>query len=880
MILSFGLVTRASHIIGGEMSYKYISRSTQNNTVTYQVTLRLYRVCDEAANIAELPNSVYFAVFSKADNQAMAGSPFLVAQTSKQVKNSGQADPCVRNAPNICFQIGTYIGTITFPINAAGYTVAFQTCCRDYTITNLVDTHKADDETNFPGNGSTYSTDIPGTSTDLFNSGPTFDNNEAVVVCANSKFSYDFSATDPNNDNLRYEFCGAYTGGVIGERKDQYSTPPPAVAPPYTDVPYKSPFTGGMPLGGNATIDASTGIITGIAPGPGKYVVTVCAKEYRNGRLFGIHKKDFSLIVTTCVREVTALMPNKYNDCSGYTITFLNNSTEGKNYDWDFGDGTTYHTTSTDPLPHIYRREGLYTVKLWVEKNTNCGDSAIAKAYVYPGLSVDMNVTGFCSTATTEFIANASSTFVSGALIDHRWDFGVPTTRDDTSHAVHPTYKYPGPGTYNAVLKVTTEMGCEQLDTTSVLIYDNPPVSTTPDTLLCSRNSLQLSASSTVDGHVVDGTYTWTPDYNITAANTATPTVSPKVDTEYSVVFTDVEGCATNSTVKIDVRDELLVRTITDSTVCEGDLLHIRSFPDGNYPLTWYDAETNTMVGSGSILDITPSRPGAAYAVVGNLGDCSGSDTVNIKVADLPVAYAGADTTICYGDQLTLRASGGAFYQWAPAFKLLTPQEATTIASPTETTQYVVTVIESMGCPNPDKDTVVVTVIPAITAFAGNDTIIPLNKPLTLHASGGVSYVWTPAEGLDNPNIDAPTTRINKDITYTVTAYSPEGCRGTDDINLRFMTGPDIYVPTAFSPNGDGRNDMFRPLPVGITQLDFFSVYDRWGALVFSTKAYLQGWDGNVNGQQAPTGTYIWVVQGKNEDNETVMHRGSVTLVR
>lgn len=862
------------------MSYKYISRSTANNTVTYQVTLKLYRVCDEAANIAELPNSVYFSVFSKVDNQPIAGSPFLVAQMSKVIKQSGQADPCVTNPPNICFQIGTYISTIVFPINTLGYTVAFQTCCRDYTISNLVDTHKADDETNFPGNGSTYFTEIPGTSTNLINSSPTFDNNEAIVVCANGKFSYDFSATDTDNDDLEYVFCGAYTGGIIGERKDQFSTPPPAVAPPYTNVPYKSPYTGTTPLGNNATVASQTGIITGIAPGPGKYVVTVCAYEYRNGVLLGIHKKDFCLIVTSCVRQVQALMPDKYNDCSGFTITFLNNSTEGKTYDWDFGDGTTYQTTSVEPFEHTYMAEGKYDVKLWVDKTSNCGDSATAEVYIYPGLTADMNVTGFCTNTNTTFTNVAGTANPADAITDYRWDFGVNSLTNDTTHSPNPTYKYPGPGTYNAILKVTTARGCVISDTSSILIYDNPPVTTTPDTLLCIRNSLQLSAESIIDDHVVNGTYTWTPDYNITGANTATPTINPQVDTDYSVRFTDATGCSSTHTVKIDVRDALVVRTIIDSTVCEGDELHIRAFPDGNYPLTWYDVPTNTQVGNGSILNVVPSRPGATYAVVGNLGDCSGTDTVNIKIADVPVPYAGEDTTICYGDEVLLQASGGVYYQWSPAQTLVTPKEATTIARPTESTQYVVTVIESRGCPVPMNDTVQINVIPEVRAFAGNDTIIMLNKPFTLHASGGERYVWTPADGLDNPNIDTPTTYINRDITYTVTAYTPEGCRSSDDIHVRFITGPEIYVPTGFTPNGDGKNDVFRPLPVGIVQLDFFQVYNRWGTLVFTTNKQLQGWDGNLNGQPAPVGTYIWTVQGKNEKNETVVHQGSVTLIR
>ncbi|WPQ62901.1 PKD domain-containing protein [Chitinophaga sancti] len=879
LILSYGLISKASHIIGGEMSHKYISSTT--TTVTYQVTLKLYRVCDEAANLAELPNSVYFAVFSNSDNSQLSGSPFLISQTSKQTIQSGQADPCIVNPPEICFQIGTYVGTVTVPISTAGYTVSFQTCCRDYTMSNIVDTHQANDETNYPGNGATYFTELPGTTNNFItNSSPVFNKDEAILVCANKKFTYDFSATDPDGDSIVYVFCAAYGGGKVTNGGDKYATPPAAVAPPYSSVPYKSPYTGTTPLGDDAYIVSNSGLITGIAPDPGKYVVTVCAYEYRDGQLLGIHRKDFHMIVTTCVREVEAAMPDKYDDCSGYTITFLNYSTEGKTYDWDFGDGTTYTTTSTDPIPHTYAAEGVYNVKLWVDSTSNCGDSATAVVYVYPKLTPDMSIAGLCSNTTTTFTNTSATTSATDAIATYRWDFGDTSTSADTSWSSVATYKYPGPGTYTVILDVTTTNGCVRSDTSTIVVYDNPPITTTPDTLLCIRNSLQLSAESVVDGQVVNGTYTWTPDYNITNANTATPTVSPKIDTAYTVTFTDGTGCTNTATVNIDVRDTLIVRTIADSTVCTGDTLHIRSFADGDYPLTWYDISTNTQVGDSSILVIVPPSPDVTYAVVASLGDCSGYDTVSLKVVDPPVAYAGVDTTICYGDQVTLTASGGAYYQWTPTFSLTAPDQSTTVAKPTDTTQYIVTVTDTKGCPKPVTDTVQINVVPQVHAFAGNDTIAILNQPFTLHATGGTTYVWTPTDGLDNPNIDTPTTTINHDITYTVTAYTAEGCSGTDAINLRFIVGPDIYVPTGFSPNGDGQNDIFRPLPVGITQMEFFRVFDRWGKLMYSTTEYLQGWDGNYDGKPAAIGTYVWVVQGKNVNSETVIRKGTVTLIR
>lgn len=857
--------------------------SATSTTVTYQLTLKLFRVCTHADNLAELPAAVYFGVFDKGTNSSVSGSPFLVSRSSKEEKTLGQVDPCIVNPPTICFQIGIYITTITLPINSLGYTVSFQSCCRDNSMENIVDTHNPNDQANFPGNGATYYTELPGSTGIITNSSPVFAKDEAVLVCANKKFTYDFSAIDTDGDSLVYRFCEAYGGGRVTQSNDKEATPPAAIAPPYSAIPYKSPYTGGSPLGTPAYIDPVTGVISGIAPSAGKYVVTVCAYEYKRstGVLLGIHRKDFHMNVTTCVKEVVAAMPEKYNDCSGYTVTFLNNSTEGKTYDWNFGDGNTLTTTSTDPIQHTYAVDGTYTVKLYVDSASNCGDSAIATAYIYPLLRPAVNISGFCSNTTTTFTNNSTTSSINDALNYYRWDFGVSTTDSDTSIIRSPQYKYPGPGNYTVILLLRTANGCERYDTSNIIVYDSPPLYTTGDTLLCIRNSLSLFAESNVDGNIVNGTYAWTPAYNITGANTATPVVTPKRDTTYTVTFTDGTGCVSTKNVAIDVRDTVIVRTSADSTICTGDEVTLHAVADGDYPLTWYNIDNNTSVGDGPDLTITPGlAPVTTYSIKGELGDCSGSDTIRLRLVDPPVAYAGADTTICYGEQITLQASGGTDYQWSPTFTLSTPQRASTIAKPVDTTFYIVSVTDTQGCPKAVTDTVQINVVPPVPAFAGNDTIAILNQPFQLHATGGITYVWSPIDGLNDPNIDTPITIINHDITYTVTVYTAEGCSGKDDIRIRFIAGPDIYIPTGFTPNGDGTNDIFRPLPVGIVELEFFRVYDRWGKLMYSTNEYMKGWDGTFNGQPAAISTYVWVVQGKNTNNETVLRKGTVTLLR
>jgi gliding motility-associated-like protein len=114
-----------------------------------------------------------------------------------------------------------------------------------------------------------------------------------------------------------------------------------------------------------------------------------------------------------------------------------------------------------------------------------------------------------------------------------------------------------------------------------------------------------------------------------------------------------------------------------------------------------------------------------------------------------------------------------------------------------------------------------------------------------------------------------------------VTASTPVGCATSDTIHLKVVKGPEIYVPTAFTPNGDGLNDKFKIIPVGITNIRYFNIYNRWGQLIFSTQDPSKGWDGTVKGIPQPAGTYVWVVAGNSSVDQALLKKqGTLVLIR
>lgn len=166
------------------------------------------------------------------------------------------------------------------------------------------------------------------------------------------------------------------------------------------------------------------------------------------------------------------------------------------------------------------------------------------------------------------------------------------------------------------------------------------------------------------------------------------------------------------------------------------------------------------------------------------------------------------------------------------------------------------------------------------SAFAGYDTLAAQNQFITLQGSGEGSFIWSPATGLSDPTILNPVATLQKDTEYVLTAYTIAGCMNTDTVRIKVYKGPEFYVPNAFTPNGDEKNDRFRCLAVGMSTIDFFNVYNRYGQLVFSSGKYEPGWDGTVRGVKQPSGTYVWMARGKDFNGKTHFKKGTVTLIR
>jgi gliding motility-associated-like protein len=226
----------------------------------------------------------------------------------------------------------------------------------------------------------------------------------------------------------------------------------------------------------------------------------------------------------------------------------------------------------------------------------------------------------------------------------------------------------------------------------------------------------------------------------------------------------------------------------------------------------------------------------------------------------------------------------GTQFTWSPVNTLSNPAILNPMARPKETTKYVLTVLNpASGCPKPSRDTVIVNVLERIIPFAGRDTAVIVGQPLQFNATGGTSYIWSPGTSLSSTTIPNPVGLYDgsfESIRYKLTAIVGQ-CLDSTYVTVKiFKTPAQVFVPTGFTPNGDGRNDRIRPIAVGITKIEYFRVYNRWGQQVFSTTVNGDGWDGKIKGKEQGTGVYAWVVKAVDYTGKEFFAKGTLTLIR
>jgi gliding motility-associated-like protein len=511
-----------------------------------------------------------------------------------------------------------------------------------------------------------------------------------------------------------------------------------------------------------------------------------------------------------------------------------------------------------------------------------------------------------------------------------RWNFDDPSSgANNTSAVINASHTFSSAGTYNVQAIVYFE--CRTDTVISVVTLAPPPaVTVTPNDSVCPGNSIVLNAGGALS-------YAWSPAASLSSSTGSSVTATPTVTTTYSVIGTDSSGCVDTNTVTITMVAAPTASVAGNSTICSGSSATLTA--SGGTSYSWSTAATtavitvsptttttytvtasngvctdtasftvvvmsnpsasisgNNIICTGGTANLTATGGGTyswntgatsgtvsvspssttTYTVVVSLGTCTDTAFYTVNVLPPPTAQVSGADSVCAGSTVVLNASGGISYSWS------TGQTTTSIAViPFSTTTYFV--IASNGtCTDTAFFTVNTLAGPA--ANAGPDATFNIGGSATLTGTGGGTYSWSPSTGLSCTTCPSPVASPTVTTTYILAVTNASGCVDFDTVTVYVTMNcdaaeGDVFIPDAFSPNGDGFNEVLYVRGGGMKTI-VFAVYDRWGINVFESTSQAVGWDGTMNGKLLNPGVYVYVLKAECLSGESFTFKGNITLLR
>jgi gliding motility-associated-like protein len=871
----------ASHLIGGNLGYEYIGQFGPN--YRYKIILTTYTDCAPPSNFQNGPEQTIadIGVYEHdLQNSPLGGGPVksFTASVNMTLALVERIDPNIPNGCTIgtgtCIDKAVYEGFIDLPLNFAGYHIFYERCCRNGTIVNLI-----------PDESMSFHAYISPPL--LENSSPVFTDDPVPFLCAGDTTTLLNSAIDPDGDMLVFSFVQPYDAQASSSA-NAAPGPPGSLNWTINTVTYDAGYSLVQPFGagGYTNINASTGLTTYYPPTIGDYVIAVEIKEYRNGNLIGVTRRDLQVLVLTC-----PLNPAPNIDPTAGTTSNQFSIEEGETLCFDFGyddpngdsltliaNGAVFDINMVNPNATINQPvSGLDTVSTEFCWTTSCGQAQnlpyqfqvsvrdngcppkttndvyqITVNSVAPPSSIngDPVVCQFSTeTYTTQNIPNTTYNWTitggnivvnNGSSIDIQWiapgtgtisliaenqfgclsdpiaedvtvtiapttDAGLDTTIcfGDTANLVAITDALPGftaSWTPNANMINATTLaanvfptdttkyfilidlggGCFALDSVTVNV-NIPFASAGIDTSICSGDSVQLNGASSI------GTTNWTPASGLSDVTILNPFASPIVTTEYLFTLLDGLGCSITDTVNVNVDQAFTLTTSNDTTICLGDCANLSA--SGATTYAWEPA----------VNDSTLSNPSACptatetYFVYGATGVCRDTAQVTVTISTLTTVDAGLDVAICEGDSIQLNASGATAYLWSPADSITDVNIENPFVFPSNTTEYIITGTNALGCA--DADSVIVTVNPLPFVDAGSDTSICFGDSVQLNGVSAVGITsWTPVTDLSDPSVLNPFASPTATIEYFLTVTDGFGCSSTDTMQVNIEPGFSLSI--------------------------------------------------------------------------------------
>lgn len=480
----------------------------------------------------------------------------------------------------------------------------------------------------------------------------------------------------------------------------------------------------------------------------------------------------------------------------------------------------------------------------------------------------------FCKTPTTSIIppvatlcAGSSQQLSISGGTSYQWSLNGSPIAGATSS----TYLATQAGDYSVEI-INGACRANAPNVATITVVPLPAVSLSPASVSLCEGSLQrLTANG------VAGTYQWYKNgVAIPGENASAYTVT--ASGVYTVVASN-GACSTTSNSSTVTLKPLPSSTIVPSSaeICERTSQSFAASAADSYQ--WL---LNGSVISGATDAVYLASESGNYSVLLFKDGCSApaANQASLTVRQNPAGHVSPSTAlVCPPASTALTATGGSNYQWLLNDVVIPGATSSTYAAKLPGT-YTALISDGL-CSAKSVNSSVLSSGTGQRGMRYDVLRLIKGQPYQLNARAiGQTYTWSPSLDLDNPFVQNPVVTPGANRIYQVKIETPGLCPVLDTAEVQAFNKPDVFVPTAFTPNGDGKNDVLKPIPVQLKMFGSFKVFNRWGAVVFQTRREGEGWDGSLNGKRQPTGTYVWTFEGKDGEGNNLQLKGISTLIR
>jgi gliding motility-associated-like protein len=578
------------------------------------------------------------------------------------------------------------------------------------------------------------------------------------------------------------------------------------------------------------------------------------------------------------------------NTCTAKkTFAFTNTSLGNQSTTvWSFGDGSPNVTTSN--AIHTFPATGIYAINLAIIDNaTGCGDTAVN--YVYTANPSLTNPDTFvCRNSNTTF--TIQNNYVSGGASFEWHVIGLPTVTNSTNPYTIAASTFGNFATNYVVISLGTQYCGDTITLNHPISVRGPNLSYTANSSVCANNPFTVTNTSS-PYLASDTVKLWYWNYGIVPTNDTIyqpPIFSYPVAAGFvlKLVAKDKNGCIDSLTKLITVKPTPFLRIFPRAdTLCQGQKDSLIAFHSDT--LSWRPIPLVSCATCDTTL-ASPITSTIFYATAINSIGCSITDSSIITVfTPFVAAPVKSPLYACVGDTVHVDVTpSGKKIVWSPPIGLSDSTIYNPLATVTGSTNYTALLTDSVGC---FTSTATVNVIAKSTPFvdAGADIILPFNTPFTItptYGSNITQYEWTPNATLSCGTCPTPSGTAGIGETYTIKVTSDSGCVAKDDINIFVQCEyANLFMPTAFSPNNDQKNDTYYPLSKGIKTIATFIIFNRYGQIVFDAKNLKPnertlGWNGKYRGQPQPADAYVYLLEVICDQGEKITKKESFLLLR